>query len=220
MAATKKHSPFSAAVTMLFLAALLWPCTLSLAAEDKGAAAPRVSFGLGGTYGLYDIYDPAGGAGDIEKSYFTGGGFIFETMFTPHLGLHSGLWYLKSMFDYGHGMEASGNAIALPLYGMVSARNPRAAVEFMAGLKFSYYFNVDFTDKNAGATTDVTNYINYEQVSLDAGVTLKITIVDFVDVFVSVVGEFALTSFSSHVEKGLDRLYGGSIQSGVLFRTY
>lgn len=213
----KELSPRFLNLCAILLIALL--CGTHTAAADS-PSAPRVSLGIGGTYGISDVYDPAGGAGDLEEARFAGGGIIIEHLWSGRLGIHTGLWYTRSTYTYEENMKARGNAINLPLYCLLSFRGSRLALELMAGFKFMYLFDIEYTNRNTGSTIDVTNFVNYEQVTVDGGFSVKFALTRFVDVFVSLIGEFALTSFSNMSAGGYDRLYGAGVQSGVLFRTF
>ncbi|RPI97030.1 MAG: hypothetical protein EHM32_02225 [Spirochaetales bacterium] len=205
----------------------IWTSTVTLAillcasavigAEEPASSASRVSFGLGAFAGTYDVANAGDGPGAIESSFAMGGGLVFESMMSRHFGIHSGLWYSMIEFKYQEEGSAKIQGLSIPFMLLASADWRRLSFGLLAGLNLTHYLMASMNF--SGSDVDVLKYINNTQFGVAGGFEIKFSVGRFTDIFVSLIGERCLTTFSGGKESS-DHIYGAVIRSGVLFRTF
>ncbi len=205
----------------------IWTSTVTLAillcasavigAEEPASSASRVSFGLGALAGTYDVANAGDGPGAIESSFAMGGGLVFESMMSRHFGIHSGLWYSMIEFNYQEEGSAKIQGLSIPFMLLASADWRRLSFGLLAGLNLTHYLMASMNF--SGSDVDVLKYINNTQFGVAGGFEIKFSVGRFTDIFVSLIGERCLTTFSGGKESS-DHIYGAVIRSGVLFRTF
>jgi hypothetical protein len=191
-------------------------------------SVPRVSFGFGGGYGWHSLHNASSsGPGKVSGSEMYTGGLIFEGMISEHMGLHSGLWYLRETMQFdsmaGSDVKSDGTGISIPVLAVFPFHAWRFTFGFLAGIQFTLMTSSRYTITESGSSTEfeVLKFLNYQQLGVAGGAELKIALFRFVDFFVSALGEYNLTTFSSEKSDGAaDHLYGYVIRTGFLFRTY
>ncbi|MGV7927319.1 MAG: outer membrane beta-barrel protein [Spirochaetota bacterium] len=207
---------FAAWASALALAALLH-APAAMAAEEPASPAPRVSFGAGALAGTYDVANAGDGPGAIESSFALGGGLVFESMMSRHFGIHSGLWYSMIDFKYEEEGSAKIQGLSIPFMLLASTDWRRLSFGLLAGFNLTHYLTASMNF--GGSDVDVLKYINDTQFGLAGGFEIKFAVGRFTDIFVSLIGERNLSTFSD--DKGSsDHMYGAAIRSGVLFRTF
>mgnify|MGYP001082171769 CR=1 FL=1 len=191
-------------------------------------SVPRVSFGFGGGYGWHSLHNgSSSGPGKVTGSEMYTGGLIFEGMISEHMGLHSGVWYLRERMRFdsmpGAKVTSEGTGLAIPVLAVFPFHAWRFTLDFLAGIQFTLMTSSRYTIAQPGPNMDfdVLKFLNYQQLGVAGGVDLKIAFFRFVDFFVAAIGEYNLTTFSSESSEGVaDHLYGYVIRTGFLFRTY
>lgn len=197
--------------------ALLVCAAPAMGAENPGDAETRVSFGAGALAGTYDVADAGDGPGAIDSSMALGGGLVFEAMMSRHFGVHSGLWFSHIEFKYREEGSAKIQGLSIPFMLLASADWWRMSFGLLGGFNLTHYLSasMQFGDTD----TDVLKYLNNTQFAVAAGLQVKFAVGRFTDIFVSLVGERCLTTFSGDDESS-DHLYGAVVRTGVLFRTF
>ncbi len=213
---------------------LVFFCILILAvpglpAVQESGEAPDASFGLGGSFGYFDIRTDGGG-GDWEPGMVYGGGFVFEKMFTNRLGIHSGMHYQEARFGFTDSNSDNNfeqnihmRSYAVPLYLITSANGRKVSLNLLTGLTFSHILKATFLEDTGENIPEmsVLQYLEYNQVALSAGLNLKFRIGRFTDFFIGGIGDFHISKFVA--EKGdsdkEDHVYMIRGITGILFRT-
>ncbi len=197
----------------------------AFSAEKESINNPNVSFGLGGSFGFFDIYTK-GGDGDWDSGISYGGGFIFEKMFGNRLGVHSGMLYREARFGFTDDNEQKivMRSYAVPLYLITSPVNRgNFSLNVLTGFTFSHLVQVKIQENSdtGEPEIDVHQYMVSNQVALSAGLNLKFRIGRFVDFFIGSIGDFHITKFLSENDGGdqQDHIYNIRGITGVLFRT-
>jgi hypothetical protein len=191
-------------------------------------SVPRVSFGFGGGYGWHSLHNASSsGPGKVSGSTMYTGGLVFEGMISEHMGLHSGIWYLRERMEFdsmaGSNVKDNATGLSIPVLAVFPFHAWRFTFGFLAGIQFTLMTSSRYEISGSGTSQefDVLKFLNYQQLGLAGGAEIKIAFFRFVDFFVSALGEYNLTTFSSESSDGVaDHLYGYVIRTGFLFRTY
>ncbi|HPI13497.1 MAG TPA: hypothetical protein PL135_02700 [Spirochaetota bacterium] len=208
-------------LTRVFISVMLILPLLSgaaMGAERQSERAPRVSFGAGALVGACRITDSGDdGPGAIESSEALGGGLIFEAMMSRHFGIHSGLWYKYTYFEYRGGGSANMQGLSIPFMLLATADWWRMSFGLLAGFNLTHYLTSSM--RFFGTEIETLKYLENPQFAAAAGVQLKFAMGRFTDLFVSFIGERGITPFTRTGDSP-NHLYGAAVHSGVLFRTF
>jgi len=211
-------------MTGIFLVTLVLGIQSSPAAgAEAETSSPRVAFGAGGMFGIYDLQSSESGddgPGNTKFSQSFGGGLILETMLSSRFGVHTGLWYQHTSYAfYTEGVTMTTENLLMPVYLLTSFNSGPFSLGLLAGLHLAYFTKVDFEFEGSGS--DVIKYTNAKQLGVAGGLEFKLAIFRFVDVFVSAVAEKYLTAlFDGGGGDSPQYIYGATIRSGILFRTF
>ncbi len=224
----KQSREFSrSAITIFFIISMILGMRLPAGAADAETekTPARVAFGVGALYGMYDLQTADtksgdSGPGNTKFSPSFGGGLILETMFSNRFGVHTGLWYQHTVFEfYQGGVESTSENLLMPIYLLTSFHGGPFTLGLLAGIHLAYYTRIDF--EMGGMSADVLKYTNSKQIGVAGGFEVKLAITRFVDIFVAAVAEKYLTAlFEGGGEDTPQYVYGATVRSGVLFRTF
>lgn len=216
---------------------------ISFLNHSQAREIPRVSMGLGGSFGYYGIYSEYKSGQDYDMGSGTGYGFgfVFERMVSGSFGIHSGLWYstfktsFKGNFEDDKGPfaidgDVETTMITLPVYLLTSFKSGRFSFNVLSGLQFSYIKSnelVALGTSSQGTSDfnyDMISETSYAQIGLGGGIEFKFGISKFIDIFIITIGEWylipILDGFGPNESGSEDYLYDVKVQSGVLFRTF
>jgi hypothetical protein len=196
----------------------------AFSAEPGRGNDPNVSFGIGGSFGYFNVYTKGGG-GDWDSGISYGGGFVFEKMFSNRLGIHSGMRYQEARFGFTDDDEEENivmRSYAVPLYLITAANGRKFSLNVLTGFTFSHIGKVTLLENSDTGSPDVDllQYMEYNQVALSAGLNLKFRIGRFVDFFIGSIGDFHITKLlNENADGGQDHIYNIRGITGILFRT-
>ncbi len=221
----------------LAVAAILTSASLAYAEDTaiKKPNDPNISFGLGGSAGIFNAAASTG-SNRYKPDFGYGWGLIVETMFTNTIGLHTGLWYqqiniLMEMKSTTTGntneLTSTANTLSVPLTLIASFNKGIFSFNFLPGIVFMYLIDDTIKSKDptpsGSSTADVTRYMGHAQFGFCVGMNFKFRVARYFDIFVGFMTDFYVTDLiteDNHDNSNrYDHLYGTKLLMGFLFRT-
>ncbi len=230
------------AITCLLSAVLLLGVALPVRADEEPGSSPNLSFGLAGSYGLYNNWQRK--EGDMMMKHgFTrgyGGGIIFEKMFNNILGIHSGLWFnqlnltmsmkqkitstsINPMSLAYTKMDVTGWTIGIPLSLVTSLNASFFSFQIHAGIKYTHILQSEMTHNNIllmlyKRKMDMISLTYQSQFGFTLGIFFKFRTIAYVDLLFGAEGELYVTKLVKN-DTGVTHLFGLTARAGIMFRT-
>ncbi len=226
---------------------ILSPIQSNLHAEEKKDSIPRVSMGIGASFGYYDLIDDKEEYIKWKKGIGYGGGFIFERMFSDLFGIHSGIWFYKTIIeaemrdddDYHENNNSSepdtsesddvynivdfkSNYITIPFYLITSFDLNFISLNLLTGFNFTYITETfECEDTPTGTESEnMSQHIGYSQLGVGGGLKIKFHITRFVDFFVAGIGEMYFTDYINDDDDNNNSNNGGGGDESITAYIY
>jgi hypothetical protein len=195
--------------------------------KNSGLRGLNASFGLSGTFGLWDMYVTDGTMRAQDDGGF-GAGITVEKMFSNRFGLYSGLSYmtfkihLSDIDKLGPDMTWKTEGIYMPLMLITSFSTKSVSLSFLTGISFYNMFSSELLihdDLMGDMEQDVLPYISKRFLMASGGSTLKFRLGDYTDFYIGAIAE--ISAFNVMGEENTEKAHMFSLRgvSGILFRT-
>lgn len=225
------------ALITLFISSLISPL-FALDEPDNQQDIPKAFFGAGADSGYYDVNHKRGN-GKWDPGFGVGGGIIFENMFNPIFGIHSGIWFSYIEMDFT--MEDSGdesstetteeqekgvvksNFLTMPFYLLTSADFNFICISLLTGFNFSYITESFLSMKDEAGinrSTSILQYVGHYQIGAGGGLEIKIRITRFTRLFITGTGEYYFTELIDADPVMSDYLFDFRVRAGMLLCTF
>ncbi|MCP4134435.1 MAG: PorT family protein [bacterium] len=188
---------------------------------QKEQSPPNLAIGLGGSFGLTDVWikdSPNVWGSGIAIS----GGLVLEKMFTNRVGIHSGVWYSRfknQIYLSNSSLQTTVTSqnIGMPFYLLTSFNAGFFSLNLLTGVGLNYIFTSTLSGGPSDA--DVLESLAYFQVEAAAGINFKFRLGKHFDFFIGGMASMGITKLHEERSSENVRLYHLRGISGFLIRT-
>ncbi len=218
---------------IVLIAALLLLGVTTLSAEtEKPTKHTGTAIGFGGGAGIMNAF----AVKDSEVSWSPGvsytGGIIYEKMFTPTIGIHSGVWFIAGYVNFSVAADGTGFGtsdawtdiifLEVPVDAVFSFGSGFFRFSILTGLSFTQLIHSEIVVNDAALDPnhyDFTLSMNYFQVALDFGFRFTFRVGRFTDIFIGIKGQLmVLPTMKEDTGDEDNFIYNAQATTGVMFR--
>ncbi len=217
-----KRFAFAAALTLTLI------MTAAPSHASEGASTVNGAFGFAFHGGISGVRT-SGSTGLTGGKAGYGGGLIFETMFSNHLGIHSGVEI--SYFEMSGSSTKPGELFYFRVYTTVmeipfclitSVNTGIGSFVFLTGVTFAHTLHSRFNTSNpdvASTSGDLLPFLNGSHLGGTAGLLFKIQTSDYSDFYTGITATYYFTDLMEKMDGSIANLYNYRAVVGFLYRT-